>query len=254
MSKPFVQCSLSDLALEISLAACAAACSALNAASAAQLLPRLADAEATESVLQRHPLVRRASGLVCTGTAENRQAWRSMLRDLFSASGAAVSDAALLRVYLVCRQCCKRGRVRLCAFISRVLLHPAAAAAAAEHELLAQLTAHPLRCLASQINFARWRAMLRCHTPSPVHAPHWHVTGIDVGLQQRRAVLCGVGLLCVLVRRLLCVQGEYGVIYPVNPFHPPFFWSANPLLSAGVPNFFLVSIRLCFLKIDPEAP
>jgi hypothetical protein len=83
------------------------------------------------------------------------------LRDLFSASGAAVSDADLRRVYLVCRQCCGRGRVR--AFISRVLLHPAAAAAG--HELLAQLTAHPLHCLASQLNLTRWRAMLRCHRP-----------------------------------------------------------------------------------------
>jgi hypothetical protein len=70
--------------------------------------------------------------------------------------------------------------------------------------------------MASQINFARWRAMLRCHTPLPAHAPHWHVTGIDVGLQQRRAVLCGGALLRVLVPRLLCVQGEYGVIYPLN--------------------------------------
>ncbi len=56
MTKPFAQCSLPDFALEISLAACAAACSALDAA-AAQLLPRLADAEATEAALQRHPLV-----------------------------------------------------------------------------------------------------------------------------------------------------------------------------------------------------
>jgi len=214
MTKPFAQCSLPDLALEISLAACAAAGSALDAAAAAQLLPRLADAEATEAALQRHPLVRGASGLVCTGAAESRQTWCSMLRDLFSASGAAVSDAALLQVYLVCRQCCGRGRVRVCVFISRVLSHPAAAAAG--HELLAQLTAHPILCLASQINFARWRAMLRCHTPSPAHAPHWHVTGIYVGLQQRRAVLCGGALLRVLVPRLLCVQGEYGVIYPLN--------------------------------------
>ncbi len=80
---------LPDFALEISLAACAAAGSALDAAAAAQLLPRLTDAEATEAVLQRHPLVRGASGLVslCTGTAENKRAWCSMLRDLFSAAG-----------------------------------------------------------------------------------------------------------------------------------------------------------------------
>jgi hypothetical protein len=58
--------------------------------------------------------------------------------------------------------------------------------------------------------------MLRCHTPSPAHAPHWHVTGIDIARQQRRAVLCGGALLRVLVPRLLCVQGEYGVIYPLN--------------------------------------
>ncbi len=57
--------------------------------------------------------VRGVSGLVCTGTAENKRAWCSMLRDLFSASGAAVSDADLRRVYLVCRQCCRSGRVRV---------------------------------------------------------------------------------------------------------------------------------------------
>ena len=200
MTKPFAACSLQDLAYEMFLDARAAA---------APLLSRLADAEATEAALQRHPLVRGASGLECTGTAESEQAWCSMLRDLFGASGAAVSDADLRRVYLVCRQCCRRGRVRVCAFISRVLLHPAAAAAG--HELLAQLTAHPVRCLASQLNVQRWRAMLRFRTPSPAHEPHWHVTGIVVGLQQRRAVLCGGALLSVLVPRLLCLRGESGV-------------------------------------------
>jgi TPR repeat protein len=214
MTKPFAQFSLPDLALEISLTACTAAFSALDAAAAAQLLSRLADAEATEVALQRHPLVRGTSGLECTDTAASERAWCSMLRDLFSASGAAVSDAAVLRVYLVCRQCCGRGRVRVCAVTSCFSLHPAALVA--RHELLAQLTAHPIYCLASQLSVQRWRAMLRCHTPSPAHAPHWHVTGIHVGLQQRRAVLCGGALLRVLVPRLLCVQGEYGVIYPLN--------------------------------------
>jgi TPR repeat protein len=268
MTKPFAQCSLPDFALEISLAACAVAGSALDAAAAAQLLPRLADAEATEAALQRHPLVRGASGLVCTGAAESRYAWCSMLRDLFSAAGhlqgnvaaaaafarvdhpdgtvnsicastkdqsleslrligyqqgkkgfgapaaALVSDAALLRVYLVCKLCCRRGRVRVCAITSGFSAHPTDLVAS--HELVAHITAHPLYCLASQINFARWRAMLRCHTPLPAHAPHWHVTSIDVGLQQRQALLCGGALLRVLVPRLLRVQGEYGVIYPLN--------------------------------------
>jgi TPR repeat protein len=200
MTKPFASCALPDLVYEMFLDA---------RASAAQLLPRLADAEATEAVLLRHPLVRGASGLECTGTAESEQAWCHMLRDLFSASGAAVSDADLRRVYLVCRQCCRRRRVRVCEFISRVLSHPVAAVAG--HEFLAQLTAHPVRCLASQLNVQRWRAMLRFRTPSPAQEPHWHATGIHVGQKQRRAVLFGGALLSVLVPRLLCVQGESGV-------------------------------------------
>jgi hypothetical protein len=60
MTKPFALCSLPDLALEIFLAARATpASSAWDAAAATQLLPHLAvaDAEATEAVLQRHPLV-----------------------------------------------------------------------------------------------------------------------------------------------------------------------------------------------------
>jgi hypothetical protein len=102
----------------------------------------------------------------------------------------------------------------VCAFITRVLSHPAAAAAG--HELLALLTAHPVRCLAFQLNVQHWRTMLRCHTPSPAHVPEWNATGIHIGLQQRRAVLCGGLLLCELVPRLLRVQGQYVVIYPLN--------------------------------------
>jgi hypothetical protein len=137
-----------------------------------------------------------------------------VLRDLFSASGAAVSDADLRRVRLACRQCCGRWHVRVCAFVSCILSHPAAAAAG--HELLAQLTVHPVRCLASQLNVQRWRAMLRFRTPSPAHAPHWHATVILIGQKQRRAVLCGGALLSVLVPRLLCLQSESGVR---QPFH-----------------------------------
>ena len=60
MTKPFALCSFPDLALEICLAARAAECSALDAATAALLLPRLTIAVATEAVLQRHPLGERA--------------------------------------------------------------------------------------------------------------------------------------------------------------------------------------------------
>ncbi len=79
------------------------------------------------------------------------------------------------------------------------------AALVAEYEIVAHIAAHPVYCLASQINFARWRAMLRCQTPSPALAPHWHATGINVGLQQRRAVLCRGALLSVLVPKLLYI-------------------------------------------------
>jgi hypothetical protein len=50
--------SLSPTAPHSFFAARAAACSALDTAAAAQFLPLLADAEATEAVMQRHPLVR----------------------------------------------------------------------------------------------------------------------------------------------------------------------------------------------------
>jgi hypothetical protein len=122
ITKPFAHCSLPDLVLDFFFAARAAACSALDAAATAQFLPLLADAKATEAVMQRHPLVRGARRLVRTGTAESEHAWCSMLRS------ASVSDA-LFRVYLVCGQCCGRGRVRVCAFITRVISHLAAAAA-----------------------------------------------------------------------------------------------------------------------------
>ncbi len=84
MTKPFAHSSLPDLALEICLAVRATACSALDAAAAVLLLPRLTKSEVTAAVLRRYPLVRGASGLVCVGTAENKRAWCSMLHDLFS--------------------------------------------------------------------------------------------------------------------------------------------------------------------------
>jgi hypothetical protein len=112
MSKAFAQCSLADLAHEIFLVPRAAASSALDDAAVALVLPAFSDERLARDVLMRHPQVQTASGLECTGTAESKHAWCSMLRDLFSAAGAAVSDAALLRVYLVCKESARRGHVR----------------------------------------------------------------------------------------------------------------------------------------------
>ena len=123
-TKPFAQCSIVDLAYEISLAASASPSgSALDSAAAQLLLPSLRNADLVEAVLQRHPRVQSSKGLMCFATPASKQAWCEMLRDLFQSAGVAVSDAACLRVYLVLKECAKRGRVTLGPARSSHLLH-----------------------------------------------------------------------------------------------------------------------------------
>ena len=114
LPKPFSRCSLSDLEPAISAHASVASASALDPAAADRLLPALRNAALTEAVLLRHPLVRDRSGLKCDGSAYSKRAWCGMLRDLVAAAGVDVSDAALLRVYLVCKECAKLQRAQLC--------------------------------------------------------------------------------------------------------------------------------------------
>jgi hypothetical protein len=116
MFKTFAHCSLSDLEDEISAAASATAPRAgrertLEKWTAQLVLPSLCDAELTAAVVQQHPLVRAGGALVCTGTAESKHAWCSMLRDLFRASDVDVSDAVCVGIYLVCEACARRGYV-----------------------------------------------------------------------------------------------------------------------------------------------
>ena len=125
LPKPFSHCSLSDLAPAISADASAASARALDPATADRLLPALRNAALTEAVLLRHPLVRDRSGLKCDGSAYSKRAWCGMLRDLVAAAGVDVSDAALLRVYLVCKECAKLERAQVCS--------ASPASAAAEH-------------------------------------------------------------------------------------------------------------------------
>jgi len=115
MTKPFDACSLSDLAHELQLAVrdASGTASALSADVVSRITPCLLDHAHTIAVLQQHPRIQGSSGLVCSDAADNKQAWCSMLRDLFLGAGVSVSDAALLRVYLVVKQCAKRGRVRV---------------------------------------------------------------------------------------------------------------------------------------------
>ena len=114
LPKPFSQCSLSDFAPVISADASAASARALDPATADRLLPALRNAALTEAVLLRHPLVRDRSGLKCDGSVYSKRAWCGMLRDLVAAAGVDVSDAALLRVYLVCKECAKLERAQVC--------------------------------------------------------------------------------------------------------------------------------------------
>jgi hypothetical protein len=125
-TKPFAQCSIVDLAHEISLAASASlspSAQPLDSAAAQLLSPSLRNADLVEAVLQRHPRVQSSEGLTCFDTPASQQAWLEMLRDLFQSAGVAVSDAACLRVYLVLMECAKRGRVTLAPARSSHLLH-----------------------------------------------------------------------------------------------------------------------------------
>jgi len=114
MTKPFDTCSLADFVHELQLAARDASGSALSADVVTRITPCLLDHAHTQAVLLRHPRVGfGSSGLACSAAADSKQAWCSMLRDLFLGAGVSVSDAALLRVYLVVKQCANLGRVRL---------------------------------------------------------------------------------------------------------------------------------------------
>jgi hypothetical protein len=223
MFKTFAHCSLSDLDHEISAAASTASAHALDPSAAQLVLPCLRDTGLTAAVLQRHPLVRSAGALVCTGTAESKLAWCSMLRDLFDAAGQShVSDAVCLRVYLLCKACARRGHVQLSAraslnpFIESVTAHPAFWLACPDPAFVAELLAHPLYCRASRSSVQRWEVMFCCRAPSRAHAQQWHVYGIDVGVTQRRALLTRAALCELLVLRLMRFRGAYGVRYPLR--------------------------------------
>ncbi len=114
LPKPFSQCSLSDLAPAISADASTASARALDPATASRLLPALHNVALTEAVLLRHPLVRDRIGLKCDASASSKRAWCGMLRDLAGAAGVFASDAALLRVYHVCKECAKLKHAQLC--------------------------------------------------------------------------------------------------------------------------------------------
>ena len=216
MYAAFASCSLSDLVFEISAAR------ALDKPAVQHALPSLRDAELTAAVLQRHPLVRAAGALVCNDSAESKQAWCSMLCDLFDAAGTHVSDADLLHIYLVCEACARRGHVQL-SLSARILLHPfiesfkahpALSLACPDRAFVAELAAHPLYCRASRSSVQRWEVMFYCRAPSQAHVQQRNVYGIDIGLKQRSTLLARAALCELLVLRLMRFGGACRVRYP----------------------------------------
>jgi hypothetical protein len=195
--QPFSQCTLSDLAPAISADASAASARALDPATASRLLPALRNAALTEAVLLRHPLVRDRSGLKCDGSVYSKRAWCDMLRDLAGAAGVEASDAALHRVFLVCKDCAKQERVQVSAvpapptpsfnfeyddrFLGRLMRIPAAQLLQVDAplQLMHALSFHFSRTLAP-------RAELR-QPPPPLH-----LTQVTLWPAQRARVMPGV--------------------------------------------------------------
>jgi TPR repeat protein len=217
MIKSFALCSLPDLKLEISLAiALKNKINSKNAAAAAELLPCFTNSERTEGVLQRHALVRSASGLVCNDTTESEEAWRAMLRDL---CGVGVTDSVVVFLHSVCKECACRGIVRAHSdhpFLAGVAAHPAFELS--DPAFMFELNVQPAHCLASRRSLERLGFMLkRKCTPSQAFLQLWHAVCIGIGRKQQRALLCRGALFSALVLKLLCFQGKSGSEYQRIP-------------------------------------
>ncbi len=96
---------------------------------------------------------------------------------------------------------------------ARLASHPASSLAG--REFVVWLLEHFMHRLSTRVSVQLWEAVFRCH-PSQAHAQQWHVVGIDIRQQQRRALLCRGALCTLLVPRLLCFQGECGVRQSLN--------------------------------------
>jgi TPR repeat protein len=217
MYKTFAQCLLSDLVDEISAAAAITASSLhLDVCTVRRLLSTFRNTKLTEAVLQLHPLVRGDRGLVCTATAESKQAWCNMLHNLFNAANVDVSADVVYCVYSVCRECARIGQVQMFThpIFQRLQTHPALPLV--DHVFAAEALAHPVFCLASRMIVQRWEVMFHCRAPSQASAQQWRVFGIKISQKQMFALLARSALLQALVQRLLCFQGKYRVRYPLH--------------------------------------
>jgi hypothetical protein len=101
-------------------------------------------------------------------------------------------------------------------FIAWIEAHPARHFACRDVEFVAELTAHPLYCVASRISVQRWEIMFRSRAPSHAHAQQWHKYGIAVGAMQRSALLARSDLRAALVLRLLRFQVTCRASWPLR--------------------------------------
>jgi len=103
------------------------------------------------------------------------------------------------------------------AFLARFEAHPALSIACPDIAFVAELTAHPLYCRASQSSVQRWEVMFGRRAPSRPHAQQWqHVHDIDVGVKQRSTLLTRAALCELLVLRLMRFRSACGVRYPLR--------------------------------------
>ena len=76
---------------------------------------------------------------------------------------------------------------------------------------IAELLAHPVYSLASQINAGHFEAVARRRVLGGVvssRALHWHAVLMSIGVSQRLAVLCRGRLSALLVQKLICSPSE----------------------------------------------
>ena len=88
-------------------------------------------------------------------------------------------------------------------FIKRLRAHPGYRLA--DHNFIAEAEAYTAYCFASSSCLQRYRHASR------VHAQQWNVYDSSIGLRQCKKLLCRGALCALLVQRLMCFQGQYGV-------------------------------------------
>ncbi len=97
------------------------------------------------------------------------------------------------------------------AFIAWFESHPARHVARLDSQFVAELMAHPVYCLASQVSELRWELISRRRAQLQPHSRQWHACDIWVGLKQRGRLISRAALSEALVQKLMCFRGACSV-------------------------------------------